>query len=199
MNRGRKRFILFLLSLLLINGCGLLSFSGQVIETTGKVVSSAFNLAGKTIVSGGKIAVATGEGIGKVVSLPFSGARIRLEKEGDTLFVQAVLNRRVRARLIVDTGCTDTQISEEIARALGINLARAEEVGCELADGSVVRGRKVILREIKVGRMRAHNVEAIVLEEREGNYDGLLGMSFLSRFVFKIDPEQQLMLLKRKK
>jgi len=72
MNRGRKRFILFLLSLLLINGCGLLSFSGQVIETTGKVVSSAFNLAGKTIVSGGKIAVATGEGIGKVVSLPFS-------------------------------------------------------------------------------------------------------------------------------
>ena len=193
MNKKYNIVVIFVCATLFLSGCALLKLPGQIIVTAGKIVVVTLQTTGKLITTTGKI-------VTTVVKIPGGRKVIKLTKVGNNLFANVVLNKKVKAKLILDTGCTHTQISAKIARKLKIKKNKGEKVLCELANGQKVRGRAVNIKEIKVGKVKAYNVRVIILDrEMSGESDGLLGMSFLNNFVFKIDAEKgELTLGKRK-
>lgn len=172
-------------------------------KTTGKVMGTAGKAAFVTAKTAGKIAVGTvktaGKGVKTVVNMTVGKEVISLDKKYNSLYVDAVLNRRFRTKLILDTGCTDTQISADIARRLGIRPDQGQQVSCQLADGRVVSGRAVNIREVRLGRASAKNVRAVVLDDNKMGQDtGLLGMSFLDNFIFRVDTEKKELVLQKR-
>jgi len=65
-----------------------------------------------------------------------------------------------------------------------------------VADGREVTIYGIVLDEIRIGRASVYDSEAIVLPGVDvGGYDGVLGMSFLSHFTFKIDHDEGKLIL----
>jgi len=193
MNKRDNIIAIFVCAMLFLSGCALLKLPGQAIIVAGKIVVVTLQTTGKLITTTGKI-------ITTVVKIPGGRKVIKLTKVGNALFANVVLNKKVKAQLILDTGCTHTQISSKTARKLKIKKNKGEKVLCELANGQKVKGRAVNIKEIKVGKVKAYNVRVIILDrEISGESDGLLGMSFLNNFVFKIDAEKGELTLEKRK
>ena len=117
------------------------------------------------------------------------------------MLVDTVLNGTVKARLLVDTGSTFTFLSPTIAQQLGIldqNTGRTAQV--LMSDGRKETMMVTSLESVKVGTAEAHGVQVAVLpgsSEKNSLSDGLLGVSFLSRFNFKIDYQKNKLILER--
>lgn len=186
--------------MLFLSGCAVLKVTGQTIGVAGKIVTTTIKATGEVVKTTGKVVTTTGEVIKTIVKIPGSIRVVKLVKEGNSLFVNTLLNRKVKAKLLLDTGCTDTQISKEIAKKLRIPIDKGNTVLCKLANGQMVTGRAVTIKEVRVGRVRAYNVRAVVLDQvAAGKATGLLGMSFLDNFIFKVDSvEGELILEKRR-
>lgn len=183
------------ISILLVAACALPSCS--IIEFAGDVVV----FTGKVIITTGKVGwavISTTAAAGGAVVRFFTGKKtVKLEREGDSFYVKARLNRKHKARLLLDTGATSVQISSDLARRMKLNLTKADRVRCTLADGSSRYARSVRLKEVRVGGARVKKVAALILEnDTTQDADGLLGMSFLNNFTFEIDTEKNLLILK---
>ncbi|MFC1621307.1 TIGR02281 family clan AA aspartic protease [Candidatus Omnitrophota bacterium] len=181
-------FFVFLLS-----GCSTLKVAGKTLGVASRATFATAKTVGKVAFNTAKL---TGKGIKTVVNMTVGKEVVKLEKKCNTLYVDTVLNRKLKTKLILDTGCSNTQISSDIAKKLGIKTRNASKVSCQLADGRTVTGRAVNIKEVKLGRAKVKNVRAIVLEKEEGA--GLLGMSFLDNFVFKVDTEKKELVLQKR-
>ena len=195
-----KLAIIFILVSFFISGCIATRVAGGTIKTAGKV---AYGTAKVTAKAGGKVGKAAlnfaGKSLKTAVNMATGKEVINLTKKGNSLYVDALINRRLKTQLILDTGCSETQISSEIAQKLGININKGQNVLCTIADGRSIPGKLIYLRELRLGRARVTNVKAIVLDQgRLGNDEGLLGMSFLNNFIFKVDTEKDLLVLHRR-
>lgn len=85
-----------------------------------------------------------------------------------------------RIRMMVDTGATMVALTAQDAVALGLNLRPSDyKMGLSTANG-VVRGARVMLREIRLGDILVRNVEAVVLPAGALSMS-LLGSSFLGK------------------
>ena len=168
--------------LFLVSGCTVIRYTAKAVGTAGRLTVATIKTTGKIV---GKTATVTGRGVKTVVNMATGKHIVRLSKKGNSLLADVVLNRRVKTRLVIDTGCTDTQISEKVAMELGIKTSRAKTVLCQLADGRSVRGRQVNIREIRLGGARVYNVKAVVIDSGRMDDDGLLGMSFFNNFIFR--------------
>ncbi len=193
-----KNFIILLLPIVFCS-CAVIEFTGDTVEMTGKIIRTGIRTTGTLVTTTGKVAYATGKA-GKAGIDYFTGTRkIQLERVGNSYFAVARLNRKYNVRLLVDTGATHVQISERMARYMGIKTDNAMLVRCTLADGSTTYAKLITLKEMSVGGTKVKNVEALVLFSQEGDdKHGLLGMSFLDHFRFQIDPDKRLLLLKHK-
>jgi len=198
-----KNFKLLLLVCLVVflSGCAVGRFTADTIDTTGKVVGAV----GRATYNTGKfvynVAATTGKMVKAVVNMSAGKKEVPLYKQGNSLFVETLLNRRQKAHLMVDTGCADTQISARLANRLGIDKFSGHPVQCVLAGGYTVTGRVVTIREVRIADVRVNNVSAVVLDEDTeigSGRDGLLGMSFLNNFIFSIDADKGIMILERK-
>ncbi len=89
------------------------------------------------------------------------------------------------ALLLVDTGAMRTGISPELAGVLGLPLG--DEASLVLAGGATLRGRTVALPTVTVAGVTAREVSAVVVPATEVGIDGLLGQSFLNRFILTVD------------
>ena len=178
--------------LCLLSSCGVGKVATKSVVLTGKAVGVAAKTTGKVALKTGKVA---GSGIRYA-----TGRRVvPLEREGNSFYVNTRLNRRYKARLVLDTGASAVQISSRLARRMGIDPSKGRRVQCTLADGSVTSARSIVLKEVRAGKARAKKVRAIVLEnDGVGHGDGLLGMTFLDNFVVKLDTDQNLMVLRAK-
>ena len=114
------------------------------------------------------------------------------EFDGDLIVVDAIVvgpARRVRARLVVDTGASLTTISRDIARAAGFRfkdrLARSR-VQASVGDE---RGFIVRIGELHVLGGISRGIQANVADLAY-DIDGLIGMNFLSAFNFEIRPAE---------
>jgi clan AA aspartic protease (TIGR02281 family) len=118
---------------------------------------------------------------------------------GNNFFVKATINDKIDTTLILDTGADVVVVSKKIGEALGVDLTDANQVTeFRLAGDRRVKARMVILNKIKINDVEAKNVLAgIILEENSGLMlrDGLLGMTFLKRFNFKIDRKNMKLVL----
>ncbi|OIO33367.1 MAG: hypothetical protein AUJ70_03395 [Candidatus Omnitrophica bacterium CG1_02_40_15] len=197
------KFYAIIAGLMFLSGCSVVKFTGAAIGTAGKVVYTTAKVTGKvvgvTAKAAGKTAVATGKGVRTVVNIATGKHIVKLTRRGNSLTTNVLLNRKIKEELIVDTGATDTVISSSLAKKLGISLNKSQNVLCQVADGRTVNGKQVRIKEVKVGGAKVYNVQAIVLDSGElGNSPGLLGMSFLNNFVFKVDTEKELLVLQKR-
>jgi predicted aspartyl protease len=69
-----------------------------------------------------------------------------------------------------------------------------------MADGRKTEAKMVILESVSVQDSEIKNIEAAVLPEKDSAAvpeDGLLGMSFLKKFNFKIDQKNDKLILEK--
>ncbi len=88
---------------------------------------------------------------------------------------------------IVDTGAQVVCLPGEIIEALGLAGGLGEETTLTLAGGQKLRGRSVVLPRVAAAGMACADVAGSAVPAAEVGIDGLLGQSFLKRFVYTID------------
>ncbi|HTL71560.1 MAG TPA: retropepsin-like aspartic protease [Candidatus Eisenbacteria bacterium] len=120
------------------------------------------------------------------------------------VFVEASLRgpggRETRAMLLLDTGSSVTFLSSGKAAALGISEATPHQMVEVITTEGRYQAMGTVLSSIRVGGAEVTLMPVAVLqpklnEPRIG--DGLLGVSFLSRFNFKIDYRRNKLVLER--
>ena len=178
------------LALPLLCSCMAVDAAKGAATLTGKAAVATAKITGKAAVATGKAGVAG-------VKYATGRRTVQLEKEGNSYYAEVKINKRNKAKLLLDTGATNVQISAWMARKLGLSLSNAEQVRVSLADGSTNTARIVTLKELRVGKAKAKNVKALVIESASiPERGGLLGMSFLNRYNFQIDTEKHLLILR---
>jgi len=123
----------------------------------------------------------------------FSGAN-------DQITVNAVLNKKIKANLLLDTGATLVLLSKKVADKIKkeTNLTEGDIIKMQLADGRKTDARLILLDTLSVEDATAENIiGAVLLDPEEDIGDGVLGMSFLSKFNFQIDNAEKKIILKK--
>jgi aspartyl protease family protein len=88
----------------------------------------------------------------------------------------------VRGQFIVDTGASYVALSARLAEQAGVEIDNGSSVMVQTANG-VIRSKRGRADEVRLRNIAAAKVPVLVQETGFGpNVDGLLGMSFLSRF-----------------
>ena len=117
---------------------------------------------------------------------------------GGTMVVTVSFGDNVSGRFVVDTGASMVLLPEYLAKKAGLPLD-GPKMQSRIADGSVIENTSVLIPSITVEGRTAYEVEgAISPEPLSEEVDGLLGMSFLSRFHFRIDAENGQLILQPK-
>jgi clan AA aspartic protease (TIGR02281 family) len=181
--------ILVVLAALILEGCAAARFTGEVLTNTAVVAGKVAVVAAQT----------TGKAIYSVANIIGGKAEVPLTRRGNTFLTNVNLNRRANGLFIVDTGSSTTQISAALARRLELDTKNAKRIQCSVADGRTVSAVVVNIREVRVGSAIVYDMPAVVLlDGNKAGVDGLLGMSFLNNFIFKIDSEKGLLILQKR-
>ncbi len=112
-----------------------------------------------------------------VIPIPAGASSIR---------TKIVLDGRIEAEFVIDTGATYTAISETLARSLGYAFERGERVTVLTAAGRM-QVRRIRLVSVSLRGYAVHNLEVIVLPESGGRSINLLGLNFLNYFKYSVD------------
>ncbi|MFT4578014.1 MAG: clan AA aspartic protease (TIGR02281 family) [Nitrospinales bacterium] len=114
---------------------------------------------------------------------------------GGNFLVDVLLNGRVKARLMLDTGASFITLSEEIGQKLGaFSSGASAEMPFNTAGGEEWMPL-VALQTVSAGNAQSLLVEASIGKHMK-NIDGLLGMSFLGDYRFEIDRTNKRLTLK---
>lgn len=114
---------------------------------------------------------------------------------GGNFLVDVLLDGRVKARLMLDTGASFITLSEEIGQKLGVfSSGSSAEMPFNTAGGEEWMPL-VALQTVSAGDAQSQLVEASIAKHIK-DIDGLLGMSFLGDYRFEIDRTNKLMTLK---
>ena len=102
--------------------------------------------------------------------------------------------RRVKARMILDTGASVTTIYSALASQLHLNKNKLTRVTMVTANGMASDSLLTKVDYVEVDDKIVANTEVVVIPLRSNiGADGLLGNSFLRYFNFTIDYEKQLL------
>jgi len=127
--------------------------------------------------------------------------RVTFVNDSRGITINVTLNKKIDAALMLDTGSSLVVLRKDIAKKLGINLEGVKPDGkLTMADGKQINAKQIVLDSIKVENVEAQGVEAaIILDEISdaGLQDGLLGMSFLKKFNFKVDQRNKKLILEK--
>jgi len=118
--------------------------------------------------------------------------RITRDDRTRSIVVETLLNEKVKANLILDTGAAIIALSRNIGEELGIDLSDTKKdiMELKLADGRSTLAKCVILDSVKIQDVEVKKVMAAVMLDQVSDpllKDGLLGMSFLNKFNLKMD------------
>jgi clan AA aspartic protease (TIGR02281 family) len=116
-------------------------------------------------------------------------------------YVEVVLNNNVHASLIVDTGAPVVLLSSRFIQLLDLNVKSAPKGFVTVLNGKY-QAAEISLNSLQLGDAEGKDVTVAVLlednKEIEGAFkDGLLGLSFLSKFHFALDQEGQRLILRK--
>jgi aspartyl protease family protein len=126
-------------------------------------------------------------------------ASIPMERRGQVVVIEAMLNKKRPAKLVVDTGSSYTMISSATARELEIDLTRdPRSMPFQTANG-VIEAPLARIDSITVGGMEIKNLIAAIHDAvPDPQVAGLLGLNFLSNFRMDIDTQKGMLHLERK-
>jgi clan AA aspartic protease (TIGR02281 family) len=121
---------------------------------------------------------------------------IPLQRDRGAFHVVGRINGAVSVTFVLDTGASDVLIPQEVADALTRSgaLGRDDFIGTQtyqLADGSRLKSRRIVIRELTVGGQTVRNVVGSIGPARS---PALLGQTFLSKFPsWTLDNERQVL------
>jgi clan AA aspartic protease (TIGR02281 family) len=131
----------------------------------------------------------------------FAPKHVTIVDERGQISVETLLNRKVKATLILDTGASLLVIKQSVAKQLGLDAAAIkEDIKLKLADGRESIAKHAVLASVSVQGVEAQNVDvAILAADVQDPYlkDGLLGMTYLKNFSFKIDQKNKKLILEK--
>lgn len=136
--------------------------------------------------------------------------QVSVDKETGHVFVTALINGNIPARLLVDTGATLTVLSPKIGAqikgakggaASGDKPSPQRNVELTLADGRKVQSDYILLNSLSIDDSSASNVDAAIISDANAfaDNDGVLGMSFMSRFNVGINQKEGKLTLEKLK
>lgn len=136
--------------------------------------------------------VATGTKLKNLEGTVFSESVPIKKTDGDLWTATVVFedddNKTTALEMEIDTGASSVVLSHKMAKDIGIEPGPDDPVvRGQLANGQVVQGKRVIAPRIRVGKFEVRDVECLVFGPEYPNASALLGQSFLSKFVYKID------------
>ncbi len=142
-----------------------------------------------------------GEGEGAKPTVRAAGKFvIPFTKDRGAIFVRAMLNNKVQATFVLDTGATLVTISSATVRELGIALTPdTPRITARTASGTVTSA-VVELESIKIGDAEGTKVKAAVCDTcaMGALIEGLMGLSYLGQFNFSLDMERGHLVLETK-
>jgi clan AA aspartic protease (TIGR02281 family) len=102
--------------------------------------------------------------------------------------VEVVLNGKTKQMMVWDSGATSVVISTELAASLGMHPGpRDPVIKAKLADGHIVSGHQMTLKSVSVGVFTVNDVECDVMDPDVKDEALLLGDTFQSHFLSKLD------------
>ena len=114
----------------------------------------------------------------------------RFDDDG-RVWVDAVLDEKVKTSFIVDTAFASVLLTRETARELGIKIEQAKHTeSVELPDGRSIQAIPVKLKSLTIGEITLLDLDAYVDSDKSVDAkktNDLLGVSFLKRFEVRID------------
>jgi predicted aspartyl protease len=108
-------------------------------------------------------------------------------RDNGLIIVEATLSGNEPAFFILDTGAMQTTISREMVDALGLADRIGEQTKLVLAGGEKIQGNRFTFPEITASGHTEREITGVVVKPSDIGIDGLLGQSFLKRFVYTID------------
>jgi len=111
-------------------------------------------------------------------------------QENGLVIISGIISRKEEFHFIVDTGANYVSLTPEMVEVLGLQERLGEVTNLRLAAGKTAWGQKIVYPYISVLGMEEQDVPGIVIPEKQVGIDGLLGRSFLKRFVVCFDYEQ---------
>ena len=126
---------------------------------------------------------------------------VEFSKDKQGMAIDAVLNKEIKVSLILDTGASLVVLRKDIAKKLGMDLNNIKpDSEMIVADGRKIKTKYITLGSIKVENVEAQNIDAAIMLDDVGDIgfgDGLLGMSFLKKFNFKVDQKEKKLILEK--
>jgi clan AA aspartic protease (TIGR02281 family) len=112
------------------------------------------------------------------------------QAENGVLIVQAMLCGSEECFMLVDTGASVVSITPECVEVLGLSDQVGDEVEMTLAAGIRIKAPQLLLPSMSIQAQAAEHIKAVVLPESHPGIDGCVGLSFLNRFMFRIEKER---------
>ncbi len=113
------------------------------------------------------------------------------------LLADVLINNKIHASLVVDTGSPVVMLTSAFIQKLGLDPGQSNEGYVEVLNGKY-KAAAVSLNSVKLGGAQAQDVSAtVLLEDSKGINDGLLGLSFLSKFHFTLDQTGRKLILRK--
>ena len=140
---------------------------------------------------------------------------IQVTTKDGSMIANVLLNGKVRAALVLDSGAGTVVLSRRLAEQLGMDVEKLKKINTRVADGRTAQVGFTMLESVKVQNteftdadsdrkpgVEVKNVETCVILDAAENgkiQDGLLGMSFLKNFKFNADYKNQKVTFERLK
>jgi clan AA aspartic protease (TIGR02281 family) len=116
-------------------------------------------------------------------------ALLRFEPGGTVIYGNVTVNQRVKGRFVIDTGATYVTISSAFAAKLGLEASSGSTILVQTAGGPQTV-RLGVVDQVELQGAKAARVEVAIAENLPEELDGLLGMSFLSRFDMQLNTRE---------
>jgi len=127
-------------------------------------------------------------------SVEFSG-------DNQNIYVKAILNKKVEVKFVLDTGASMIMLRKGVAEKLGMRVENiVGDMKVQVVDGRMIDAKQVVLKSVSVEGVEVHDVPAAILLDEVGSMGsvgGLLGMTFLKKFNFKVDYSQKKLILEK--
>jgi aspartyl protease family protein len=145
------------------------------------------------IVGGGvKIERVSISSLKNVAPKPKSSGAVKTRRMGAHHQVRALLygpnDVEISTNLMVDTGASTLVLPESMIQSLGFSLENLRNSVSQTAAGQVPV-KTGVLKSVRIGDISAENVTVSFINDQKLNGTRLLGMSFLNRFRFSLDDE----------
>jgi len=126
-------------------------------------------------------------------------ASIPFEKHGQVVVIEAMLNGKTPAKLVVDTGASYTMISAATARDLDIDPGRSQRTMPFQTANGMIQAPLANLESVNVGGVEIRDLTAAIHDiAPNSQVAGLLGLNFLSNFRMDIDTQKGVIHLEKK-